>query len=95
MNRLFYCNIEQIVLNYVWRVMNVKLTKREEMAFQSAGEPQEEPDYTDAMLRLMRTLTPGQADQLSLLLDGFGELVRYERRWYFHKGYRAAKEETE
>ena len=75
--------------------MKVKLTKREEEAFRAVGEPREEPDYADAALRLMRTLTPGQADQLSLLLDGFGELVRYERRWYFHKGYRAAKKETE
>lgn len=74
--------------------MNVKLTKREEMAFQSAGEPQEEPDYADAELRLMRTLTLGQTERFSSFMDQIGELVRYERRWYFGKGYRAAKKET-
>ena len=74
--------------------MNVKLTKREEAAFRSAGEPREEPDYTDAMLQLIRTLTPGQTELFSSLMDRIGELVRFERRWYFGKGYRAAKKET-
>ena len=75
--------------------MHMKLTKREENALRAAGEPRGEPDYMRAAQKLMRTLTPEQAEQLALALEEFGALVRYERRWYFHKGYRAAKKETE
>jgi len=73
----------------------MELTKKEKAAFRAAREPRTEPDYMLAARRLRETLTPGQAEQLALLLDAFGDLVRYERRWYFHKGYRAAKKETE
>ncbi len=70
------------------------MTKQEERAFGTAGEPRKEPDYMGAAQRLMSTLSPQQAEQLFVLLDAFGELIRYERRWYFRKGYRAAKKET-
>ena len=77
------------------QVMKMKLSKREEAAFLAAGEPRTEPDdYTDAADRLRRTLPPPQREQLTELLLAFGELVRFERRWYFHKGYQAAKKET-
>ena len=36
----------------------------------------------------------GGWDQLTQLLAGFGALVRYERIWYFRRGYRAGKKET-
>ena len=93
MNNLFYCIIERFVLNYI-RVMPMKLTNREEIALRAAGEPRREPDYMDALLRLRKTLTPEQDALLLQLLDDFAGLVRYERRWYFRKGYRAAKKET-
>lgn len=70
------------------------LTEREEAAFRAAGEPKEEPEYMHAARQLRETLTPEQEEQLLDLLEAFGELVRYERRWYFRKGYRAAKKET-
>ena len=74
--------------------MQMKLSKREEAAFLSAGEPRTEPDYGAALTRLRQTLTPEQDRALMPLLEAFAALVRYERRWYFHKGYRAAKKET-
>ena len=70
------------------------MTKQEERAFDTAGEPRREPDYMGAAQRLMSTLLPQQKELLFILLDAFGELVRFERRWYFRKGYRAAKKET-
>ena len=72
----------------------LKLTKQEEAAFRAAGEPRRAPDYTDALLRLRRTLAPEQDALLLQLLDDFAGLVRYERRWYFRKEYHAAKKET-
>lgn len=93
MNNLFYCNFERFVLIYAW-VMELKLTKQEEAAFRAAGEPRRAPDYTDALLRLRRTLAPEQDALLLQLLDDFAGLVRYERRWYFRKEYHAAKKET-
>ena len=74
--------------------MQMKLTKTEETAFRAAGEPRREPDCTDALLRLRRTLAPEQDALLLQLLEDFAVLVRYERRWYFRKGYHAAKKET-
>ena len=90
MNNLFYCIIEQIVLFYL-RVMLMKLSKLEETAFRSAGEPRQEPDYMTAAAALLQTLPPVQAEQLAAILSDFGELVRFERRWYFHKGWLAAR----
>lgn len=73
----------------------MKLTKQEADAFRAAGEPRSEPvQYMDAAQRLRQTLTPEQAEQLTQLLAGFGALVRYERIWYFRRGYRAGKKET-
>ena len=74
--------------------MQMKFSKREEAAFRSAGEPRSEPDYMLQVNKLSRTLTPEQAAQLDELLMAFAALVRYERRWYFHKGCLAAKKET-
>lgn len=72
----------------------MKLSKHEVVAFDAAGEPKDEPDYMDAAKALYKTLSPSQEDQLAALLCDFGELVRYERRWYFHMGYLAGKKET-
>ncbi len=91
MNKMFYCEFEQTVLKWVGKVMKMKLTTREEAAFRAAGEPEAEPEYMQLAQELMRTLTPRQAEVLTRLLLAFGALVRYERRWYFQKGYRAAK----
>ena len=74
--------------------MVLKLTKKEESAFLAAGEPRDEPDYAAALRHLQQMLSPEQDAALSALLEIFGALVRYERRWYFHKGYRAGKKET-
>ncbi len=74
--------------------MKMKLTKREKIAFHTVREPRTEPDYMAPAQQLMETLTSQQKEQLVLLLTAFGELVQYERRWYFQKGYRAAKNET-
>ncbi len=74
--------------------MLMKLSKDEESAFLAAGEPREEPDYMAAARALLQTLPPPQAEQLAAILSDFGELVRFERRWYFHRGYQAAKKET-
>ena len=75
--------------------MTMKLTKKEDAAFCAAGEPRTEPvHYMAYAQRLHRTLTPEQNLLLIELLDGFGDLVRYERRWYFHKGYLAAKRDA-
>lgn len=71
--------------------MKMKLSKHEVVAFDAAGEPKDEPDYMDAAKALFKTLSPSQADQLTALLCDFGELVRFERRWYFHKGWLAAR----
>lgn len=70
------------------------LTKQEEAAFRAAGEPRSEPDYTEAALRLRQTLSPQQEPLFIQTLDAVGALIRFERRWYFRKGYRAAKKET-
>ena len=72
--------------------MKMKLSKTEEAAFRAAGEPRTEPDYSAELHRLRQTLTPEQDRALMPLLEAFGALVRYERRWYFQKGYRSAKE---
>jgi len=72
----------------------MKQTKREEMAFYAAGEPRSEPDYGAALTRLQAALSPEQERLLLPLLEAFGKLVQYERRWYFHKGYIAGKKET-
>jgi len=74
--------------------MRMKLSKHEASAFFAAGEPRDEPDYAAALRHLQQMLSPEQDAALSALLDSFGALVRYERRWYFHKGYRAGKKET-
>ena len=74
--------------------MKMKLSKREEAAFRAAGEPRSEPDYYAELSRLRQTLTSEQDKALLPLLEAFGALVRHERRWYFHKGYLAAKKET-
>ena len=74
--------------------MKMKLSKREEAAFRAAGEPRSEPDYAAELSRLQQTLTPEQDRAMMPLLEAFAALVRYERRWYFHKGYLAAKKET-
>ena len=75
--------------------MKMKMSKREQAAFFDAGEPRTEPgDYMVVANRLQKTLTPFQREQLFELLMDFGELVQFERRWYFHKGYLAAKKET-
>jgi len=63
--------------------------KQWEAEFFDTGEPVEEPDYAFAAMRLRETLTPEQQTALDALLERFGELVRYERRWYYHKGYQA------
>ena len=74
--------------------MLMKLNKTELEAFRAAGEPKEEPDYLMEARRLIDVLPPEHSGLLMALLDAFGTLVRYERRWYFHKGYLAAKKET-
>ena len=72
----------------------MRQTSRERSAFFASGEPGREPDYMDTALRLRDSLSPEQQTLLAALLDRFGELVQYERRWYFHRGYEAAKRET-
>lgn len=75
--------------------MQMELPKEELTAFWASGEPEREPDdYMSLARRLDGTLTREQSALLVKMLDAFGALVRYERRWYFHKGYEAAKKET-
>ena len=74
--------------------MLMKFSNHEESSFRAAGEPWQEPDYMDAAKALFQTLTPSQSEQFAALLCDFGELVRYERRWYFHKGWLAGKGDT-
>ena len=74
--------------------MQMKLSRREEAAFFAVGEPRSEPDYAAELSRLRETMTPAQDRALMALLEAFSALVRHERRWYFHKGYLAAKKET-
>ena len=69
----------------------MKMTKAEETSFHAAGEPRNEPDYSAALFRLQKMLSPEQEQYLYPLLTAFGETVQYERRWYFHKGWLAAK----
>jgi hypothetical protein len=72
----------------------MKLTKHEESAFISVGEPMNEPNYMEALQALRKTLSPEQDALFLRFLDAFCETLRYERRWYFQKGYRTAKKET-
>ena len=69
----------------------MKLAKQEEAAFISVGEPTSEPNYMGAMQQLRKTLSPEQDALFLHFLDAFCETLRYERRWYFQKGYRAGK----
>ena len=71
--------------------MIMKLSKAEEAAFLAAGEPRSEPDYSEELSALMDSLTPEQERLLLSLTDAFSNTVRYERRWYFHRGWLAAK----
>ena len=74
--------------------MKVKMSKAEEAAFYAAGEPREEPSYAPEQTRLEQVLTEDQKWLLLALLTAFAKLVQYERRWYFHKGWLAAKREA-
>ncbi len=74
--------------------MKKKMSKAEAAAFFAAGEPRDEPNYYPEQARLERALTEEQNWLLVALLTVFGKLVQYERRWYFHKGWLAAKREA-
>ena len=65
-----------------------------EAAYLEAGEPTEEPDYTQQALRLYAALPPEQQAGLTEILEQLGALVRYERRWYYRRGWTDAKRET-
>ncbi len=73
----------------------MKFTKNEKAAFNAAGEPRSEPDYSAEISRLLsQKLTPEQEDAVLALLLAFGSTVQYERRWYFYKGWLAGKREA-
>lgn len=74
--------------------MKMKLSKTEAAAFLGAGEPRKAPDYSAELAALRQTLTREQDERLMSLLEAFGALARYERRWYFHMGYSAGKKQT-
>ena len=74
--------------------MKMKMSKAETAAFYAAGEPRDEPDYYPKQNRLEQVLTEEQNWLLTALLTAFGKLVQYERRWYFHKGWLAARREA-
>ena len=76
------------------RHLQQMLSPEQDAALSALLEPRDEPDYAAALRHLQQMLSPEQDAALSALLDSFGALVRYERRWDFHKGYRAGKKET-
>ena len=69
--------------------------RRIRSAFCSAGEPKDEPEYMGICHRLSATLDDDQDEMLLELLTRFGELVQFERQWYFQKGWNAAKKDTD
>ena len=67
--------------------------KRIWAAYCRLREPDDPVDYMDVFYALGDTLDRKQAALLNELADRFGELVQFERAWYFQKGWLAAEKD--